>query len=69
MDVSDFPNSQDFNALSTEINCRVEERVLPVLKRKAAVGAAVRFVGCAEIADPETDVPPLRIVPVVIEFP
>jgi predicted lipoprotein len=69
LDVSDFPNSQDFNAISSEINRRVEERVLPVLREKAAVGAAVRFVGGAEIAGPETEVAPLRVVPVVIEFP
>ena len=69
LDVSDFPNSQDFNAVSSEINRRVEERVLPLLKQKAALGASVRFVGCTEIVDPETDVPPLRIVPIVIEIP
>lgn len=32
LDVNDFPNSQDFNALSSEINRRVEEQVLPTLR-------------------------------------
>ena len=49
LDVSDFPNSQDFNAVSSELNRRVEERVLPELRKRAAVGQPLRFVGCAEI--------------------
>lgn len=66
LDVNDFPNSQDFNALSSEINLRVEERVLPTL-RTVAVGASVRFAGCAEIMDEETDLQPLRVVPFIAE--
>ena len=69
IDVSDFPNSRDFNALSTEINRRVEERVFPVLREKAAVGATVRFLGGVDIADSATDLSSLKLFPVVIEFP
>lgn len=69
LDVSDFQNSQDFNALSSEINRRVEERVLPLLKEKSAIGVAIRFVGGVEITDTETEPSPLRLVPIVIEFP
>jgi len=67
--VNDFPNSQDFNALSSEINHRIEQQVLPALRQKAAVGALVRFVGCAEIMDEDTDLHPLRIVPFIVEAP
>ena len=67
LDVSDFANSQDFNAVSSELNRRVEERVLPVLRERAAVGARVRFVGCVEIANEDTDLDPLRIVPLIVE--
>ena len=66
LDVNDFPNSQDFNALSSEINGRVEEQVLPTL-RTVAVGASVRFAGCAEVMDEETDLRPLRVVPFIAE--
>jgi predicted lipoprotein len=66
LDANDFPNSQDFNALSSEINRRIEEQVLPVL-RTVAVGASIRFVGCAEIMDEETDLHPLRVVPFMAE--
>lgn len=66
LDVNDFPNSQDFNALSSEINRRVEEQVLPIL-RTVAVGDSVRFAGCAEVMDEETDLRPLRVVPFIAE--
>ena len=69
LDVNDFPNSQDFNAVSAELNRRVEETVLPGLKSKAAVGARLQFVGCAEVADGATDAHPLQVVPIRIEWP
>ena len=69
LDVSEFPNSQDFNALSSEINRRVEEEVFPLLNEKAAVGVKVRFHGGVDIADSPTEISPLNLVPVMIEFP
>ena len=68
LDVSAFPNSQDFNAISTALNRRVEEQVLPQLRAKAAIGAPVRFVGGAEVEDPASALP-LRVVPIRIEWP
>jgi hypothetical protein len=69
LDVSEFPNSQDFNALSAAINRRVEESVFPALRAGAVVGAQLRFLGAAEVTDPATDLQPLRLIPVLIEFP
>jgi predicted lipoprotein len=69
LDVSAFPNSRDFNAISTAINRRVEDDVLPALRSKAAVGSTVRFLGCAEVDDPASGVSPLRVVPIRIEWP
>jgi predicted lipoprotein len=68
LDVSAFPNSQDFNAISTALNRRVEEQVLPQLRAKAVIGARVRFVGGAEVDDPASALP-LRVVPIRIEWP
>ena len=68
LEVSAFPNSQDFNAISTALNRRVEEDVLPSQRAKAAVGARVRFVGGAEVDDPASALP-LRVVPIRIEWP
>jgi predicted lipoprotein len=67
LDVNNFANSQDFNTLSSEINRRIEEQVLPAFRNEAAIGAQVRFVGCAEIVDEDADLQPLRIVPFVLE--
>ena len=69
LDVNDFANSQDFNALSAEINRRIEQDVLPGLRAAAAVGARIRFVGCTEIMDEDTDLNPMRIVPFLVEAP
>jgi predicted lipoprotein len=68
-DVNEFANSQDFNAVSAEINRRVEELVLPTLREEAAVGRALRFVGGVEVADSEPAGGPLKLIPVSIEFP
>lgn len=69
LDVGDFARMQDFNALSAELNRRVEEHVLPELREKAAIGATIRFVGCAEIMDEESDLHPLQIVPFIVATP
>ncbi|HUT94641.1 MAG TPA: DUF2291 domain-containing protein [Thermoguttaceae bacterium] len=69
LDVNDIANSQDFNALSSEINGRIEREVLPSLRSMAVTGATIRFVGCAEIVDEDTDLQPLRIVPFIAETP
>ncbi len=68
LDVSAFPNSQDFNAISTALNRRVEEEVLPAFLDRARVGARVHFLGCAEVDDLGNALP-LRIVPIRIEWP
>ncbi len=69
LDVNDFTNSQDFNAISTEINRRIEAEVLPKLRDVATVGKTIRFVGCAQITDEKTDLNPLQVVPFVAEAP
>jgi predicted lipoprotein len=68
LEVSAFPNSQDFNAISAVLNRRVEEQVLPRLRAKAVIGARVRFVGGAEVDDPASALP-LRVVPIRMEWP
>jgi predicted lipoprotein len=68
LDVSAFPNSQDFNAISTALNRRVEGQILPQFRAQAVVDARVRFVGGAEVDDPAAALP-LRVVPIQIEWP
>jgi len=68
LNVSDFPNSQDFNDLSTELNRLAETRVFPELRQRAVIGKPVRFTGCIEL----TEGPPpnlVAIIPIKIEWP
>lgn len=68
LDANEFPNSQNFNDLSTELNRIVETQVLPKLKTNAAVGRKIRFVGCAEVAEDAASERPLPVIPVFAEF-
>lgn len=68
LDVNDFPNSQDFNHLSIELNRIVEARVLPPFLEKVHVGAEVLFTGCAEITDERTQLHPMHIIPIILEI-
>ena len=67
LSVNDYPNSQDFNAISEALNRIIEERVLPKLRKTAKVGAMISFVGCAEVNDEFTDLKPLKVIPLKTE--
>ena len=62
---NDYPNSQDFNAISETLNRIIEERVQPKLRALAKVGVTIRFTGCAEVNDESLDLKPLKLVPIV----
>ena len=64
LNVNDYPNSQDFNDISAELNRLIETRVLPKLREQAKVGARIHFTGCAEVGDEATDLKPLKLIPV-----
>jgi predicted lipoprotein len=66
LDSSAFPDSQEFNDVSAGLNHIVETRVLPELQRIAAVGKRVQFAGCVEVADEDTDLKPLKLVPISV---
>jgi len=68
LDVNEFPNSQDFNAVSAELNHIVESQVLPGLRNQAAVGREIRFAGCLELGEGQAP-RILRIIPVYVEWP
>ena len=67
----DFANSQDFNAVSKELNGIVEKQVQPDLRDHAKVGGKIRFVGCAEVRQSSSDnkLLPLTTIPLQVEFP
>jgi predicted lipoprotein len=66
LDSSSYPNAQEFNDISAELNSIVETNVLPQLQQVAKVGSRVRFVGCVEVGDEEMDLKPLKLVPIVV---
>jgi predicted lipoprotein len=66
---SNFANSQDFNAISKELNAIVERDIQPKLKSDAKVGAKIRFVACAEVRESSKKLLPLTAVPLQVEFP
>jgi len=64
LDVNDYPNSQDFNAIAEALNRIVEESVQPPLRQQAQIGRVIQFIGCAEVNDEATDLKPLKVVPI-----
>ena len=67
LDVSEFPNSQDFNTVSAELNHLVETEVLPALLSGAAIGQRIRFAGCIELEEgPAPKV--LPVIPIKVEW-
>jgi len=64
LNASDYPNLEDFNNVSAELNKLVQSRVLPVLRTHAQVGSMINFVGCAEVDEDTTDLNPLQVVPI-----
>ena len=68
LSASDFANSQDFNAVSKELNRIVEEQVQPDLRAKAKVDGKIRFVGCAEVRASNKVLLPLTVIPLQVEF-
>jgi predicted lipoprotein len=65
---SNFPNSQAFNDVSTELNHLVETQVIPSLKQQAQIGRRVQFVGSGEVRADATELMPLKLVPLEVHF-
>lgn len=62
---SQFPKTNDYNAISAQVNNIVETQVAPPFLEKAKVGANVQFVGCSTQISDDDPVPiPMRLVPV-----
>lgn len=68
LDVSTYPDSQEFNALSTELNAIVEKQVAPALKQTAVVGKSIRFAGCFELED-DAKADAFTVIPLKVEWP
>ena len=67
IDVNQFPNSQDFNNLSAELNRRVEADVIAPFRKRLHVGDRMAFVGCVQIRD-DGDFDAISLVPVSLKI-
>lgn len=68
LDPGKFPDSRQFNEISTELNRIVETDVVAALKQNAAVGRHITFAGCAEIPD-QSEIPhPLMLIPLQVNI-
>lgn len=65
---SQFKKTNDYNAISAQVNNIVETQVVPAFLEKAKVGATIHFVGCStKISDDDPLPIPMRLVPVKLE--
>ncbi len=60
---STFANSQEFNAVSSELNRRVEQEVITPNRPLLQLGVEVEFIGCAKIGD-KSDLDPICLIPI-----
>lgn len=63
---SDFANSQDFNAVSSELNRRVEQDVIAPNRALLKEGVVVDFIGCTRIGG-KSDLDPLCLIPIQLK--
>jgi predicted lipoprotein len=64
---SDFSNSQDFNAVASELNRHVEQDVLAPNRSRLQRGVIVEFIGCAKISR-DSDFDPLCLIPTRLDI-
>jgi len=67
LDVNRFPSLEDFNEIASDLNQRVESRVLPPLRARVTVGAHVIFTGCAEAGESAQGQQVLSVIPIKAE--
>lgn len=66
--VSQFANTQQFNAISAQINLKIEQQVLPKLQYpQLAPGNAVHFSAALELDEKHKAPNPLTLIPVSIK--
>lgn len=68
VNIDDFLNMTDFNAVSVAINRQVKEKVVSRLRKSAAVGKSLEFTGAFEISEENVDLTSLLILPVSVKL-
>ncbi len=68
VNINDFLNMTDFNAVSVAINKLVKENVVARLRKSAAVGKQLEYTGAFEISEENIDLSSLLIIPVSVKL-
>ena len=68
VNINEFLNMTDFNAVSVAINKLVKENVVARLRKSAAVGKRLEFTGAFEIGEENIDLSDLLILPVSVKI-
>jgi len=64
VNIDEFLNMTDFNAVSVAINKLVKEKVVARLKQSAKEGKQLEFAGAFEIMEEQTDLSSILVLPV-----
>jgi predicted lipoprotein len=64
VNIDEFLNMTDFNAVSVAINKLVKEKVVARLKQTAKVGKLLEFAGAFEISEEQVDLSSILVLPV-----
>jgi len=68
VNVNDFPNTMEFNTISSEINKMVATHVLAPILEIISTGDHLGFVAAATVNEETPEINPLKVVPVSMEI-
>lgn len=68
VNINEFLNMTDFNAVSEAINKLVKEKVVSRLRKSAEVGQYLEFAGAIEVGSENIDLSAIRIIPVSVKI-
>lgn len=68
VNIDDFLNMTDFNAVSVEINKLVKDKVVSRLKKSASRSKILEFAGAFEINEENIDLPAILVIPVSVKL-
>lgn len=68
VNIDNFLNMTDFNAVSVAINKLVKDKVVSRLRKSAAVGQWLEFTGAMELSEENIDLSAISMIPVSVKL-
>jgi predicted lipoprotein len=68
VNIDNFLNMTDFNAVSVAINKLVKDKVVSRLRKSAAVGQWLEFTGAMELSEENIDLTAISMIPVSVKL-